>query len=428
MTPGARLLSILDIINSIFSEPIDNNFSLEKIIRNWIRSNRYAGSKDRKEIINNVFAIVKRYFSLEYIKINNTRLSEDYLDIVIIYYIFYGCGKSSLLSYFDDGPYAIKLNKNIKNYIEKTSLFSFNNIEHIKCGLPEWLYKEFYDSFGKDTYKICESLFAESHFDIRVKNGYNREKIIYNFKKYNIIAKKTLLSPFGLRINKRININNLKEFKTGLIEIQDEGSQLVSLLCGAKERETIIDLCAGAGGKSLFLADILKNTKIIATDINLSRLEKIKDRSIRNKLENKINIKLEYNNLNILADRVICDVPCSGSGAWRRRPEEKISLTESKFNDLLKIQRNILDYGASLTKIGGELVYITCSLLNKENKCQVNSFLFDNPTFEIVDLRYSWNNVIKSSKKYFGNDKYCQLLPNIHECDGFFIARLRKIK
>ena len=110
-----------------------------------------------------------------------------------------------------------------------------------------------------------------------------------------------------------------------------------------------------------------------------------------------MHIILEYNNLNILADRVICDVPCSGSGAWRRRPEEKISLTESKFNDLLKTQRNILDYGASLTKIGGELVYITCSLLNKENKCQVNSFLFDNPTFEIVDLRYSWNNVIKSS-------------------------------
>ena len=428
MTPGARLLSILDIINSIFSKPIDNNFSLEKIIRNWIRSNRYAGSKDRKEIINNVYGIVKRYFSLEYIKINNTRLSEDYLDIVIIYYIFYGGGKSSLLSYFDDGPYAIKLNKNIKNYIEKTSLFSFNNIEHIKCGLPEWLYKEFYESFKKDTYKICESLFEESHFDIRVKNGYNREKIIHNFKKYNIIAKKTSLSPFGLRINKRININNLKEFKAGLIEIQDEGSQLVSLLCEAKERETIIDLCAGAGGKSLFLADILKNTKIIATDINLSRLEKIKDRSIRSKLENKINIKLEYNNLNLLADRVICDVPCSGSGAWRRRPEEKISLTESKFNDLLKTQRNILDYGASLTKIGGELVYITCSLLNKENKCQVNSFLFDNPTFEIVDLRYSWNNVIKSSKKYFGNDKYCQLLPYIHECDGFFIARLIKVK
>ena len=120
-------------------------------------------------------------------------------------------------------------------------------------------------------------------------------------------------------------------------------------------------------------------------------------------------------------------MPCSGSGAWRRRPEEKISLTKNKFKNLLKTQRNILDYGASLTKIGGELVYITCSILNKENKFQINAFLQDNINFEIVDLKYSWDSIIKS-KLWLGNKKYCQLLPNIHECDGFFIARLIKIK
>ena len=122
---------------------------------------------------------------------------------------------------------------------------------------------------------------------------------------------------------------------------------------------------------------------------------------------------------------MICDVPCSGSGAWRRRPEEKISLTKNKFEKLIASQRDILDYGASLTKIRGELVYITCSILNKENIRQIDSFLKDNPNFEIVDLKYSWDN-ITNSKKWFGEEKYCQLLPNIHECDGFFIARLTK--
>ena len=101
--------------------------------------------------------------------------------------------------------------------------------------------------------------------------------------------------------------------------------------------------------------------------------------------------------------------------------------TKNKFKNLLKTQRNILDYGASLTKIGGELVYITCSILNKENKFQINAFLQDNINFEIVDLKHSWDSVIKS-KLWLGNEKYCQLLPNIHECDGFFIARLIKIK
>ena len=427
MTPGARLLSVVEIINDIFLQSRDDNFSSDKIIKNWMRNNRYVGSKDRKEITNNVFGIIKRYFSIDYIQKNNIIIDDRPLEFTIIYYIFYGSGKSNLISYFNDGPYAIKMTENINSFIEKISNFKFKDIEYVKCALPEWLYNEFYESYYNDTYKVCESLLKESHFDIRVKNGQSRDIIINKLKNYNIISDKTTLSPIGIRINKRIPINNLIEYKKGLIEIQDEGSQIVSLLCGAKENETIIDLCAGAGGKSLLLAGLLDNVKIIATDINLIRLEKIKERAIRSKLLNKINIELSYHNINILADRVICDVPCSGSGAWRRRPEEKISLTKNKFKNLLKTQRNILDYGASLTKIGGELVYITCSILNKENKFQINAFLQDNSNFEIVDLKYSWDSIIKS-KLWLGNEKYCQLLPNIHECDGFFIARLIKIK
>ena len=425
MTPGARLLAVVEIINDIFLQPIDDNFSSDKIIKNWIRNSRYAGSKDRKEIINNVFGIIKRYFSLDYIQKNNITLEERSLELTIIYFIFYGGGKTSLTSRFNDGPYAIKMTESINGYIEKISAYNFDEIEFVKCALPDWLYAEFYESFKNDTLKVCESFFKESNFDIRVKKDLSRDEIIQKLNNYNISSEKTPFSPIGIRINKRIPINNLIEFKKGLIEIQDEGSQLVSLLCGAKDNETIIDLCAGAGGKSLLLADLLNNVKIIATDINLIRLDKIKDRAKRHKVEDKINIELNYHNLNILVDRVICDVPCSGSGAWRRRPEEKISLTNNKFKELLKTQRDILDYGSSLTKIGGELVYITCSILNKENKSQINAFLQDNPNFEIVDLKHSWDS-ITNSKQLFGNEKYCQLLPNIHECDGFFIARLIK--
>ena len=425
MTPGARLLAVVEIINDIFLQPIDDNFSSDKIIKNWKRNSRYAGSKDRKEIINNVFGIIKRYFSLDYIQKNNIALGQYSLELTIIYFIFYGGGKTSLTSRFNDGPYAIKMTESINGYIEKVSTYNFDEIEFVKCALPDWLYAEFYESFKNDAFKVCESFFKESNFDIRVKKDLSRDEIIQKLNNYNISSEKTPFSPIGIRINKRIPINNLIEFKKGLIEVQDEGSQLVSLLCGAKENETIIDLCAGAGGKSLLLADLLNNVKIIATDINLIRLDKIKDRAKRHKVEDKINIELNYHNLNILVDRVICDVPCSGSGAWRRRPEEKISLTNNKFKELLKTQRDILNYGSSLTKIGGELVYITCSILNKENKSQINAFLQDNPNFEIVDLKHSWDS-ITNSKQWFGNEKYCQLLPNIHECDGFFIARLIK--
>ena len=133
------------------------------------------------------------------------------------------------------------MNESIKDFIEKVSTYNFDDIEFVKCALPDWLYAEFYESFKNDVFKVCESFFKESNFDIRVKKGLSRDEIIQKLKKYNITSEKTPFSPIGIRINKRIPINNLIEFKKGLIEIQDEGSQLVSLLCGAKENETIID-------------------------------------------------------------------------------------------------------------------------------------------------------------------------------------------
>jgi len=195
------------------------------------------------------------------------------------------------------------------------------------------------------------------------------------------------------------------------------------LLSGVKENETVIDLCAGAGGKSLALSDLVQNIKIIATDIDVNRLERIKKRAIRLKVKEKIIIEKDYNRIELKADRIICDVPCSGSGAWRRRPEEKLNLNKNKFQDLLHIQQNILKYGAGLVKIGGEIAYITCSILDDENKDQINLFLKNNSNFEIVDLQDSWNNITKS-QEWYGKEPFCQLTPFVHKCDGFFLARL----
>ena len=171
------------------------------------------------------------------------------------------------------------------------------------------------------------------------------------------------------------------------------------------------------------ISDLVENIKIIATDIDPNRLERIKERAIRLKVKDKIIIQKNYNSINIQADRIICDVPCSGSGAWRRRPEEKLNLNQNKFQNLLDIQQNILNYGASLVKIGGEIVYITCSILDNENKEQINLFLKNNSNFEIVDLQNSWNNITKSQELH-SKEPFCQLIPFVHKCDGFFLARL----
>ncbi len=427
MTPGARLLSVVEIIDSVFKNKIDNNYVIANNIKRWMRNNRYAGSKDKREIINAVYGILKRYYILDFIQKKNIFLDNYALEITIIYYIFHICKKDDLINSFDDGPYAIKLNKEIKQFIDKIDNFQISEEEYIKNSLPLWLYNKIHESFNINTKKVCQSMFDEAHFDIRVKKGISRKNIINKFKNYNIKSDITPISPIGVRINKRLSVSHLKEFKEGLFEVQDEGSQLVSLMSGVKENETVIDLCAGAGGKSLAISDLLENVKIIATDININRLHKIKERALRFKVKNKIILEQNYKNLNFKADRIICDVPCSGSGAWRRRPEEKLNLTNNQFENLLEIQKEILNYGADLVKIGGEIVYITCSILDNENKDQINYFLKNNSNFEIVDLEDSWDSITMSHER-FGKEAYCQLIPFIHKCDGFFLARLVRNK
>tara|TARA_Y100001934_G_scaffold28696_1_gene31269 strand:- start:1190 stop:2473 length:1284 start_codon:yes stop_codon:yes gene_type:complete len=427
LTPGARLLSVVEIIDSVFKNKIDNNYVIANNIKRWMRNNRYAGSKDKREIINAVYGILKRYYILDFIQKKNIFLDNYALEITIIYYIFHICKKDDLINSFDDGPYAIKLNKEIKQFIDKIDNFQISEEEYIKNSLPLWLYNKIHESFNINTKKVCQSMFDEAHFDIRVKKGISRKNIINKFKNYNIKSDITPISPIGVRINKRLSVTHLKEFKEGLFEVQDEGSQLVSLMSGVKENETVIDLCAGAGGKSLAISDLLENVKIIATDININRLDKIRERALRSKVKNKIILEQNYKNLNFKADRIICDVPCSGSGAWRRRPEEKLNLTNNQFENLLEIQKEILNYGADLVKIGGEIVYITCSILDNENKDQINYFLKNNSNFEIVDLEDSWDSITMSHER-FGKEAYCQLIPFIHKCDGFFLARLVRNK
>jgi len=423
LTPGARLLSVVEIINNILTNKIDNNYIIENNLKNWMRKNKYAGSKDKKEISSNIYGIFKRYYILSFIQKKYQILDNYSLEITIIYYIFHICKKDELISYFDDGPYAIKLNDKTNDFILKINNFEISEDDYIKNSLPEWLFKKINESYSINSRKVCESMFDEAHFDIRVKKGVSRKNVINKLKDYNIQSDITPISPIGIRVSKRTAIGHLKEFKKGLFEVQDEGSQLVSLLSGVKENETVIDLCAGAGGKSLALSDLVQNIKIIATDIDVNRLERIKKRAIRLKVKEKIIIEKDYNRIELKADRIICDVPCSGSGAWRRRPEEKLNLNKNKFQDLLHIQQNILRYGAGLVKIGGEIAYITCSILDNENKDQINLFLKNNSNFEIVDLQDSWNNITKS-QEWYGKEPFCQLTPFVHKCDGFFLARL----
>ncbi len=428
MTPGAKLLAIESILSEVLSKVINTSASADNTLKTWYRKNKYVGSKDRKEISNSLFGILRYYFILNNI-INFNLKSFDFkfsFQLVLIYYILIKNNYEYVLNAFDDGPYAPKMSEKKLKYLEAIKNISLSNT-YLNSSFPNWLYEEFLYSFNKDTNSIFKSLLNEANIDIRVTNASQRDYVFNKILKYDQLAVKTPFSPLGIRLSKRLSLKHIKEFKNELIEFQDEGSQLATLLSGVKEGEVILDLCAGAGGKSLLLAALANNVKVIATDFDSNRLNKIKLRHSWNKQKNNIEIYDNYHNINLYADRVICDVPCSGSGSWRRRPEEKIRISNNNFSDLLLVQQKILKRAAKFLKVGGELVYITCSLLKKENEDQVESFIKNNSKFQIVDLKYSWDNIV-NSKSWVSKKKFCKLLPSIHNCDGFFIALLRKFE
>tara|TARA_B100000686_G_scaffold72987_1_gene78730 strand:- start:22472 stop:23758 length:1287 start_codon:yes stop_codon:yes gene_type:complete len=428
LTPGSRLLIITNILSEVLCEISLSDVPTDTILNKWYRKNRYAGSKDRKEISDSIFGILRHYYIINniiYDKFTSYNLSNS-IKFALIYYVLFKYNYEEVVNLLDDGPYAIKMNNEISTYLEAIKQISFSN-NFKNEGLPDWIYKEFLITYKNETQNVCESLLDQSNIDIRVSKDSDREKILNKILNFDKLAHKTIYSPYGIRLSKRIAFNVIKNLKNYFIEFQDEGSQLAILLSGVKDNEVVLDLCAGAGGKTLMLCDIKKNVKIIATDIDSSRLLKIKKRLSWDKYKNRIELYENFINLDLLVDRVICDVPCSGSGAWRRRPEEKIRITKKRFQELINIQSKILLKGANLLKVGGELVYITCSLLKKENSDQIENFIKKNSEFEIVDLKYSWNNIVKSDS-WIGDSSFCQLLPNINKCDGFFVARLRKNK
>ena len=213
-------------------------------------------------------------------------------------------------------------------------------------------------------------------------------------------------------------------YREGLIEIQDEGSQIVAALVGAQPGERIIDYCAGAGGKALALAATMgDHGEIIACDMSSARLRNIAPRVARAGAKIVKPRSVEDAGASGKADRVLLDVPCSGTGAWRRRPEVRWLISEEKLQEYNELQDNILVKGAELTPKNGTLVYATCSVLRAEGEDRIASFLDRAPSFEVVDADKLWPKLLEGVRPDQG--PFVNLSPATSGTDGFFVAVLR---
>ena len=299
------------------------------------------------------------------------------------------------------------------------------------ANLPDWLYDKFVAQYGEEeTQALAAVLNTPAPLDLRVNSlKSDRDKVIAELATAPIAAEPTPYSALGLRIWKKPALQNLPLFKEGAIEVQDEGSQVLAQLLGARRGEMVVDFCAGAGGKTLAIGAIMRNTgRLYAFDVSEKRLTKLKPRLARSGLSNVHPVVIAHERdakVKRLAgkiDRVLVDAPCSGMGTLRRNPDVKWRQQPEGIAELTEKQAAILDGAARLVKFGGRLVYATCSLLDEENDVIVQGFLASHPDFELVPM----HKVLGEQRISLEMGDYLKMLPHKHGTDGFFAAVLER--
>ena len=302
-----------------------------------------------------------------------------------------------------------------------------------RANLPDWLYEKFVAQFGEEeTVILAEALNQPAPLDLRVNSiKATRDDVMNELAQAPIVAEPMPFAPLGLRIHKKPSLQNLPLFKSGAIEVQDEGSQVLSQIVGAKRGEMVVDFCAGAGGKTLALGALMRNTgRLYAFDVSEKRLAKLKPRLARSGLSNVHPVQIAHERdvkIKRLAgkvDRVLVDAPCSGLGTLRRNPDVKWRQKPEAVTEMHHKQIAILDGAARLLKGGGRLVYATCSLLEEENDRVVEQFLAAHEDFELVPM----SKVLAEQKIDLEMGDYLKLLPHKHQTDGFFAAVLERKK
>jgi 16S rRNA (cytosine967-C5)-methyltransferase len=301
----------------------------------------------------------------------------------------------------------------------------------MRANLPQWLYDKLVAQFGEqDTLALAAVLNTPAPLDLRVNSiKANRDDVMAQLAEAPIVAEPMPYAPLGLRVQKKPALQNLPLFKEGAIEVQDEGSQVLAQIVGARRGEMVVDFCAGAGGKTLALGAIMRNTgRLYAFDVSEKRLAKLKPRMARSGLSNVHPVLIAHERdakVKRLAgkiDRVLVDAPCSGMGTLRRNPDVKWRQQPEAIAEMQQKQIAILDGAARLVKGGGRLVYATCSLLNEENDAVVEQFLAAHDDFQLVPM----SAVLAEQKIPLEMDQYLKLLPHKHNTDGFFAAVLER--
>ena len=326
------------------------------------------------------------------------------------------------------------LSEQEQDWLQRVMEIDRNNLPlMLRTNLPDWIFERLVAQYGEvAALELANALNTPAPLDLRVNSiKSTRDEVITALTHAGLTPLPTPYAPLGLRLLKKPALQNMPLFKEGAIEVQDEGSQLLAQIVGAKRGEMVVDFCAGAGGKTLALGALMRNTgRLYAFDISEKRLAKLKPRLARSNLSNVHPVLIAHENdskVKRLAgkiDRVLVDAPCSGLGTLRRNPDVKWRQTLEGVGELNVKQISILTGAARLVKPGGRLVYATCSLLDEENDAIVTQFLAAHEEFALVPM----HEVLAEQKIELEMGDYLKLLPQRHQTDGFFAAVLERKK
>ncbi|SIR02604.1 RsmB/NOP family class I SAM-dependent RNA methyltransferase [Pseudacidovorax sp. RU35E] len=419
MHPQALLEACAELTGRVlrFDHPAD------AIVSRYFREHRSLGPRERATLAETVYTILRKKLLFEHLARSGTGARERRLAILGFH------GSRDFL-------------KTVLSDVEKRWLDACEAVApaelmpHHRHNLPDWLAQPLRAQLGDaDFMVLADALQQPAPLDLRVNTlSAKRDEVQRELKAAGIAAKATPFSPWGLRADGKPAVNRLPAYERGAIEVQDEGSQLLTLLVEARRGEMVVDFCAGAGGKTLALGAAMRSTgRLYAFDTSAHRLDALKPRLARSGLSNVHPAAIAHerdDRIKRLAgkiDRVLVDAPCSGLGTLRRNPDLKWRQSPEAVQELIAKQTAILASAARLVKSGGRLVYATCSVLPEENEAIAEAFGAAHPDFlplEAADLLAAQKVEGAAGLCAGGGSgtRYLRLWPHRHATDGFFAA------
>lgn len=439
MKNAGRIQAAIEALDAILTE----HRPADRVLDGYFKARRYIGSGDRAVIQRRVWGVLRRRARLEWgLKTHARGLGRDGRALMLVDLTLGDrLDLSRLAEIFDGARYApaalVKAETEALRRLTGHPLDDPAMPDPGRFECPTAFWEPMRSVFGDGAIgPALRALGEEAPFDLRLNPlvATDRSAAIAALGQQDILAVPTPLSPLGLRLDRRRPVDRLDLFRSGAIEVQDEGSQIAALLVDARPGMTVVDYCAGAGGKALVLAGTMGNRgRLLLADTAEARLKRAAVRLRRAGVQNAERRVLGGGDKTVKrlagkAQRVLVDAPCTGTGTWRRNPDAKWRYGAEDLAEIVALQRQILDTAARLVAPGGRLVYVTCSVLREENEAVVEDFLLNSAGFAPAPVAAVWAETVGAmgGGPCPSDAPFLRLTPHEHGTDGFFVAVLER--